>query len=64
MEKLILVTLIGVFAALLQGCALVGEGEIYIGKRRIDEYQSSQKQTPQPIGCLFWNCNAKEAQGS
>lgn len=43
-------------ALFMTGCA----GEIYLGHRRIDEYQSSQKMNPQPLKCLFVSCGNTE----
>jgi hypothetical protein len=49
----------GVLAAsMLSGCA----GEIYLGTRRIDQFERTESMKPQPLKCLFVSCG--EASGS
>ncbi len=57
-------------AAYLTGCGIVS-GEMYVGTRRIDVYQASQKmyRKPTPWKCYFVNCpeftdHVDENQGS
>lgn len=57
MEKLIGIALVGIFGYLVTGLVGCAGGEVYLGTRRIDEYQASQQTHDKPYKCLFVDCN-------
>lgn len=59
LEVVIFAALLCVVGMLMQGCS----GELYMGSRRIDEYQATQTMHNQPLfKCLFSDCTGGNAK--